>query len=1268
MKLNKKYAVLMFSIFTTLSLTANASGNLSAEQIYSYAKNKNLAALKDIKNNIDIPNKSGNTALCLSLIHQDKEAYKILKDIGANPNADCISKIGMASGDEATTIATTSASTSSTAASGTFLGMGTTGWLVTGAIVAGGAGVAAAAGGGGGGGGSSSSGDNGGNDKPTITCVNGSVSGNKCICKEGWSGTTCATAKTCAYNTTSCTGGYEETGKTCKSGNTTYKECKAKTVPSGYTKNKCEKGYTQTGTFLSGTDTYYKCEANKCDGYNYSNCPSGYAPSGSCQSGKEIKYKCDNCATGYEKNYKNECVIICPQGLGRNGNGECVVKKEDIIGKTAVNNDKFQITNNEYANVYGMKNSSGEIANSSVVGQGTSDAEIAITSIGDGDVYGIFNNECASNVYAEHFKYNNNDYGSISAHGVIKIDNKGNGNIYGIYSTDSRNLFAKRDNIAAAAEIAIKNEGNGDVYGIYGNTVYNARFEASGQSTGRGLITIKNVGRGNTYGMYKATDDEHFSINAHAKGLGEINITNDSTGDAYGIYGSDSYNAYAPSITSSGSVMAAFGKISITNNKTGNAYGMYGNGDIGNARNAGLKGNTTGLIYISNNSTGNAYGMYGNWVENAATDSSYWGKSRGIINLINKSTGNAYGIYGASQVKNNNSPDDTSSLSSIIEMVNIGNGMVTGIYAKNGTIENSGDIVIHNLGNGTAVGIYADGKTSVTNSGIITVYRESYTDDKATDDTTDDTIYTASSSKGGTAIGIYGTSGSTITNSGLIIINGAKTAYGIYAESGVGVINNSLIIINDISCVGTQCGSANNAIKLNGAKLFQNGVLTVSSSMSPQSVASVASPKPASLNLNDFGGKVVASDTSQFVVEGAISGDLTMNNSIIENGFDTTYAVKDMIKAGDTSELNLVSQSALFDATLQNDKDAVMTMKSFNDVVENQSLADFLKQNYAAENNEELFGILKGQETIAALNDTINSLTGTDIFNRFTFEDLTMMRDLNADMNNTLFMNTKDHLETSGNITPWNFDGNNGSNARYALYNTEYGNKSLGLGFAFSDVRSNSGRNNKDSRYDQTFQMSVPMGYKAKGFKFITTPRFGYAYGTYDRTGYENKNYDGKIEKRMFGLMNEVRYPIALGKWSIAPSVEFNALGYHIKGREDTKEYSLNIKSQNNYSVESGIGLYANRELKLTKNSTLKLNTGLAVYHEFADPYEMELGMNGMDGSFKIRDKRRKDNRAVLRTGFDYGLGNNITIIGAFSTYMDGTTHNNANLDFKYNF
>ena len=241
-------------------------------------------------------------------------------------------------------------------------------------------------------------------------------------------------------------------------------------------------------------------------------------------------------------------------------------------------------------------------------------------------------------------------------------------------------------------------------------------------------------------------------------------------------------------------------------------------------------------------------------------------------------------------------------------------------------------------------------------------------------------------------------------------------------------------------------------------------------------------------------------------------------------------------------------------------------------------------------------------------------------------------------------------------------------NRKSAVYNTAFSNKSFGLGIAFSNVRSNNGRNNKDSRYDQTFQLSVPMGYKAKGLKFITTPRFGYAYGTYDRTGYEGKNYDGTIEKRMFGLMNEARYPIALGKWSIAPAVELNAFGYHIKGHENAQEYSLNIKSQNNYSVESGIGLYANRELKPTTDSTLKLNAGVALYHEFANPYELELGMNGMDGNFTIRDERRKDNRMVLRTGFDYGLGTDISLLGSIASYLDGTTHTNATLDLRYNF
>ena len=101
--------------------------------------------------------------------------------------------------------------------------------------------------------------------------------------------------------------------------------------------------------------------------------------------------------------------------------------------------------------------------------------------------------------------------------------------------------------------------------------------------------------------------------------------------------------------------------------------------------------------------------------------------------------------------------------------------------------------------------------------------------------------------------------------------------------------------------------------------------------------------------------------------------------------------------------------------------------------------------------------------------------------------------------------------------------------------------------------------------------------------------------------------------------------------------------------------------------VEAGVGLYADKVMKPTKNSTLQLNAGVALYHEFADPYTMELGMQDMAGSFKLRDERRKDNRAVVRTGFDYQMGD-ITVEGSFATFVDGTTHTKAGLDLRYNF
>jgi len=344
----------------------------------------------------------------------------------------------------------------------------------------------------------------------------------------------------------------------------------------------------------------------------------------------------------------------------------------------------------------------------------------------------------------------------------------------------------------------------------------------------------------------------------------------------------------------------------------------------------------------------------------------------------------------------------------------------------------------------------------------------------------------------------------------------------------------------------------------------------------------------------------------------------------------------------------------------------IMTMKGFDTATTNKSLASFLSKNYALGNNEAFYNKLKSFGNMSALTDSLNKLTGKDMLSRFNFEDMTMMRELNFDMNEKLFHNKEQHFALAGSVSPMAFKGDTGSNARYSLFNKRDGNTSIGLGIAFTDVRSDDDHED-NSRQETSYQLILPMGYKANGFNLVTSPRIGYARGNYDRTGFNDKSYDGVIEKRVFGLMNEVRYPIVLGKWKFEPSAEFNVLGYQQKGHEEAKEFALNIQNQNTYSVESGIGVYATREEELDKDSTLKLTAGMAAYHEFADPYRVKVGMRGMEGAFTLRDEKRSQNRGVIRAGFDY-VYRDLSLYGSFISYIDHEARTSAKTGMKWKF
>lgn len=811
-------------------------------------------------------------------------------------------------------------------------------------------------------------------------------------------------------------------------------------------------------------------------------------------------------------------------------------------------------------------------------------------------------------------------------------------------------------------EIFINNTGNNDIYGITISSSEEELVIKNSYSNATGNITISNNGSGNVYGMYNVSSLGN-STNSHYYSTGTISVENYGNGNIYGIY--DKNKGINTNYNSNGI-------ISIDNHGNGNIYGIKAKSGINVMYNDGSDEssytNDLGIIKIKNDGNGNSYGIYADDLSFNVGNQSYdvgfecVSTSKSIISIINQGNGNIYGLYGKNSF-NTVFTDDyfhSKNLIGTISLANMGDGLSIGIYGENSYNYSYdkfnqgnkivGTVKIHNLGDGVAIGMYGNGGT-VENSGDIIITRADFTDDNLTeDDTSDDTIYSAKTERGGTAIGIYGASGTTIKNSGTITIDGAEKAYGIWAEdSTVKVYNYGTITIDGTSC--TECQNTANAIVLNGGKLFQDG----------EFISDV-------IDLSAIDGMVLATQNSKFVAKNAISGELVMSSDIVNQGFQTAYTTSNTIDSADTKDLKLSSQSALFNASLaENGHDVNLTMKSFDEVVKNKSLANFLQNNYAAQNNENLFSSLKSLENVKQLNNGLNDFAGKDLFGRMAFEDLTMLRELNFDMKQKMSGNDNEYFSFNGSTAPFAFDGNSSSNSRWAMTGHKDGKRSYAFGFAFSDINSNDGSSH-NTRNEKMFQVSLPLGYQTNGFNLTSAPQIGYSYGNYNRKGFDNSDYKGTVSKQMFGLLNEARYPLQFGGWTVAPSAEFNVVNYRLKGSEtDYQPFALRLKSQNNYSVETGFGLYADKNIQLAKESSLKLNGGVAMYHEFANPYALTLGINGMDGSFTVRDEKRTDNRAVVRTGFEFTQGK-LSLLGNLMAYIDREYRTNATLDLKYNF
>ncbi|MBR2299873.1 MAG: hypothetical protein IJ870_04795 [Alphaproteobacteria bacterium] len=1028
-------------------------------------------------------------------------------------------------------------------------------------------------------------------------------------------------------------GGGSSTDPNCVHGHWSESVCVCDTGYAGEKCNTCAAGYGNYGTDLC---------------YKTLECAHGTQQAGKCV-----------CENGYGGTLCDECI----NGYGKDSTGMCVKKQsKDVYGNPDINSNyneagTLTLTNNNYADVYGLFYDAAQTPHDYRLDQdkfanGYFSIEPTTATVTEPDYkYDDDGNKIwydTDGTTMKGYVKDSNAYyfnGETAGHVINDVVYDNNSTEIGdVLKTDTKKVEENFLVMNKTSSISINNNSDGTVYGLYSNnadTIYNVYAElkgsgilvsdiaSQGSAKAIGTISINNVGDGRVYGIFGGNDiytaefDDSSAEETSPTAIvySEINVSNKGNGAAYGIYQSGT-NGTIYNQNKIGTYSYIDSVVSVINSQgSGNTYGLYSLGTIQNS----------GEV-ASSADAGNAYGLYtkGGTINNikdisettlvysvqaqSATGNVYGAyvedgtmtNGRVISAKTTGGTGNAFGIY----VTQSDSGTATLTNTSGLEVESAG-GDAYGIYNKGGTIENSTQRYEINVTSttGNAYGIYSDGG-KVTNSGR---------------------IWVSGPSKEKT-YGIYATNGAKITNTG---------------EFQFRINNIDLNWEDNPTYTSTGCLTPDGgyAIYLTGGAEFENMGL-------------VSATKALSL------GKGVTLAQNGTFSAPAITGNLSISSDVVKNGFEQNYTLLNAIDTSDASALNLSSQSVLFDAELKGN-DVVLTKKDFNEVVENSTVASFLEKNYDMQNNEALFANLKTKSSLNEVENAMRDLTGQNVISRFADEDMIMQKELNFDLNSKLFALKDGEFSFSGEVAPKVFQ-DRGSNTKYALSGTNMAGGHFGVGLAISELRSDDGHL-KNSRESKNFQLLMPYQLKKNGFNMVFSPKMSYLYGTYDRNGYESRSYDGHIEKRAFGLESEVRYPLSFGGFELSPATAVHLTAYQTKLKEDTKQYSLSSANQRTYSAELGFGAYISKEKKIAKNHQLKLMAGAMLYHEFGNPYDMELQMNGMNGTFKISDEKRRDDYAVLRSTLSYDAGD-VSIYGGFLSYVDSEYRSRFDFGLKYRF
>lgn len=805
---------------------------------------------------------------------------------------------------------------------------------------------------------------------------------------------------------------------------------------------------------------------------------------------------------------------------------------------------------------------------------------------------------------------------------------------------------------------------NGDGYGLIaedgdltnsGTVQIGSSIQAIDKAIGLDGKSIDNDGEILLYGNNAAgifSDDE----NADITNNGRIEL-NGNGGIGISVTGGNGTvtNTGAITVTSSGQAYGIKNEAgSVENNAviTMNASGSYGI----LAKNI----ENSGEIYINKSSgyglaatDGGSITNYGSITASGSANDGLYGKGSSSFHNEGNITIDGQGSWG---LRSSNNVETYNS-----GRINMSGNKSYGMKIEKGTVENHGDIT---TADAESFGIWVNNVDNLTNSGTVTVNGADSVG-----------IYTGGSSEatnsgtinvngdGGKGINTAGSS--SFVNNGTINING-KNGYGIYAEGTSKVTNSGDIYLNAATATKTS-----SALYAGGSAVIENsGNLHITASGNGYIWAAYAEGSGSIKNSGTiyvdkatdliFSGNVTNNGTieaaagrmllneqvkfgsnARFVAD-EIAGTASVSADTVKQSNRTQFVLSGNFE-GNTDRLNVRSESYLFDADFDGEK-TTLSMKKFAEVENNASIAGFLQNNYGRNNNSDLFDELKSASSQKELTKRISQISGRDVIPTMAEQNLALMKDLHRQFDNAWFNAAPDDKLIAG----FNYyDRERGGYGNFAgsddnavslfgiFRNNEGKNVSYGLGWSISKF---------DSKYDNggkkdevIAEILLPFGFGNENFRFLGNMYGGYGNGEYKRYA-EGGRFTGDVENYYYGVNNELRGSFDAGFGiSLQPTAEFNVAGLYQSGIDDG---GLKTGHNNNLSVESGFGLYAEKEFLFNDENSLRLRFGGTWYHEFNDKYQtVKARLDGMEGRFAMDRAEYEKDRGLFSLNGEYRNG-----------------------------